>query len=93
LLELSVLGPKRGFVLVAFLDSDEVIGIPEVLSSISEIGGTGYRFFTVAVLRTPLSTHSRGPSSFFAYEIGAAAGSDELYLSQLLVSLALSEIS
>jgi hypothetical protein len=41
---------KHGFVLVAFLDSDQAIGIPEVLSNISEISGTGYRFFTVALL-------------------------------------------
>jgi hypothetical protein len=34
-----VAGAKRGFVLVAFLDSDEVIGITEVLSSISGISG------------------------------------------------------
>jgi len=44
-------GAKRDFVLVAFLDSDEVIAIPEVLSSISEISGTGYRFLTGALLR------------------------------------------
>jgi len=50
-LELPVPGAKCGFVLVAFLDSEEVIGIPEVLSSISEISGTGYRFFTAALLR------------------------------------------
>jgi len=50
-LELPVLGAKRGFVLVAFLDSDEVIGILEVLSSISKISGRGYRFFTGALLR------------------------------------------
>jgi len=50
-LELPVPGAKRGFALVPFLDLDLVIGIPEVLSSISEIGGTEYRFFTVALLR------------------------------------------
>jgi hypothetical protein len=44
-------GAKRGFVLVAFLDPDEVIGIPELLSSISEISETGYRFFAVDLLR------------------------------------------
>ena len=32
-------GAKRRFVLVAFLDSDEVIGITDVLSSISGING------------------------------------------------------
>jgi hypothetical protein len=35
--KLPVPGAKRGFVLVAFLDLDEVIGITEVLSSISGI--------------------------------------------------------
>ena len=49
-LELPVLGAKRGVVLVTFLDSDEVIGIPEVLVSISKISGSGYRFFTGALL-------------------------------------------
>jgi len=36
---LPTTGAKRGFVLVAFLDSDEVIGSTEVLSSISGING------------------------------------------------------
>jgi hypothetical protein len=49
-LELPIFGTNSGFVLIAFLDSDEVIGIPEVLSSISEISGTRYRFFTVGLL-------------------------------------------
>jgi hypothetical protein len=43
---------KRGFVLVAIIDSDDVICIPEVQSSISEISGRGYRFFVVALFRT-----------------------------------------
>jgi len=38
-LELPVPGAKRGCVLIAFLDSDEVIRITEVLSSISGITG------------------------------------------------------
>ena len=38
-LELPVPGVKRGCVLIAFLDSDEVIRITEVLSSISGITG------------------------------------------------------
>ena len=42
-LELPVLGAKRSFVLVAFLGSDEVIGITEVLSSISGISGRWLR--------------------------------------------------
>jgi len=71
----SVLGAKHDFVLVVFLDWDEVIGIREVPSSISEISETGYRFFSVALLRARYSTHSRSPPSFFfANTVGAAAG-------------------
>jgi len=43
--------PYLGFVLVAFLDSDQLIGIPRVLLSISQIRGRGYQLFTVALLR------------------------------------------
>jgi len=43
-------GAKRDFVHVAFLEWDEGIGIPEVLLSISEISGKGYRIFTGALL-------------------------------------------
>ena len=94
MLELPVLEAKRCCVLIPFLDLNEVREIPEVLSNISKISGTGYRFFTVDSLRARYSTHSRHPSSFFFTNlIGPAAGSDELYSSQLLVSLALSEIS
>jgi hypothetical protein len=39
------------FILIAIIDSDEVISIPEVQSGISKISGTGYWFFTVALLR------------------------------------------
>jgi hypothetical protein len=56
------------FVIVSvseFLDLVEVIGIPEVLSSIFKISGRGYRFFTVALLRAWYSTHSLSPPSFF----------------------------
>jgi hypothetical protein len=81
-----------GFVLVTFLAWNEVVGIPQVLSSISDISGRGYWFFTGALLRDQYSSQSRSPPSFFlANQIGAAARS--VYHSQLLVSLALSEIS
>jgi hypothetical protein len=47
-LEILVLGVKRRVELVVFLDWDVVVRIPEVLSSISDISGTGYRFITMA---------------------------------------------
>jgi len=70
---------------------EEVIGIPVVLLSISEINGRGYQFFTMALLGARYSTHIGSPPCFCAKEIGAAAVS--VYLSHLLVSLALDEIS
>ena len=82
--------PYRDFVLVIFFHSDAVIGIPGVLLSITKISGRGYRFFTVGLLSTCLSTNSCSPPSSFSIEIRAAAGS--VHLSPLLVSLALSEI-
>jgi hypothetical protein len=45
-LELAVPGTNHGFLLVAFLDLGLLIGIPEVISSISEISGSGIAFFT-----------------------------------------------
>jgi hypothetical protein len=47
----SMPGEKRDFVLVIFIELDEVIGILEVLLSTSEIGRRGHWFFTGALLR------------------------------------------
>jgi len=54
-----------GFVLIAFFHSNELIGIPYILSCL-----------TVAVLRAPLPTDRGSPSSIFAIKISAGAAND-----------------
>jgi len=80
----SMPGAKRDFVLIAFLNSDEMIGIPEVLSSISEISGTGYRFFSAAWLRARYSIHSRSPLSFLLVYMIPAAAADNRWMNPLV---------